>query len=285
MAEYTIRPKGAARSTEVDLDDGSIGGIYNLDLVETDWGKATQAEPEEEVHSQGATLYTPLEEVWQRRAIRLAGWVECSSLYDKQYRVSRMRQLLQGSLTLRRQGWEIDVFGTGFLEREGSKRSPLLLEYEVVLLATPPFWRLASDLASLAYDALMFPDFGVPVGEAQPPYLFGRDLAGAQQIPATYAPGVDCFTLTNFGTAFAYASATITGAPTNYDLYLRGEGRFRVKVRTDGAGSATLTEASRFYLAPGDNGIRLESSAGGSLNLTPYATMRINFGATRFRYL
>lgn len=288
MAEYTIRPRGAARSAEVDLDDGASGGIYNLDLADTDWGQATQAEPQEEAHGQGSTLFMPLEEAWQRRAIRLVGWVDCSSLYDKEYRTSKLRQLLQGSLTLRRQGWEIDVFGTGLLERDGSKRSPLLLEFEVVLLASPPFWRMASDLASLAYDTLLFPDFGIPYGEAQPSYDFYVTPPGGSPLVApgviTASPGAGShLTMDNWGTAFAYGAASLSGFPLSTTLYLKGAGRFRVKVTTDGAGNASLLEAARFYLAPGNNGIRFENSAGAAVALG--ASARITFGATRPRYL
>lgn len=285
MGEYTIRPKGALQSQEVDLDDGASGGIYHLDLVETDWGKAEQPEPQEELHGQGSTVYLPLDEAWKRRAIHLVGAVECVSFYEKQYRISRMRQLLQGSRTLRRQGWEIDVFGTGFMERDASKKSHQVLEYEVLLLASPPFWRHVYALKDIVYGSHLYPDFGVPMGEAQPAYLFGRDLPGAQAIAANPGAGVSHLTLNNWGTAFCYPTAAITGGPPYTDIYFEGLGRLRVKVRTDGAGAANLLETGRLYLPPGDNPIRLEDAAGTAINLTSYPTMRIDFGATRLREL
>jgi len=73
MAEVEIRDRGAALGSGVDLDDGVS---YHLDWVETEWGVANQPEPQEELASEGVTLFEPLDQSWERRIIRLAGFVE-----------------------------------------------------------------------------------------------------------------------------------------------------------------------------------------------------------------
>lgn len=285
MSDYTIRPFGAAISAEFDLDSGASGGPYHIDLAETEWGVAKQPDPDEEASAEGTAIFLPLEQSWERRTIRLRGAVECTGLYDKSYKRATLTRLFSGRQTLRRFGWEIDVVGAAPVEADDSRRTPQLLVFDVTLTAQPPFWRHVVALKDIAYGAYLYPDFGVPYGEVQPPWLFGRDLAGAQAIAASPAAGLAHFTLNNWGTAYCYPTAAITGGPPSTDLYLKGLGRFRVKVTTDGAGAATLATTQRFYLEVGDNPIRLENLAGTAINLTGYGTMRIDFGATRLREL
>lgn len=285
MSDYTIRDYGAARGTEIDLDDGAGSGSYHLDLEATSWGNAAQVEPEEEQSQDGPVLWLPTENAWRRREIRLAGFLECVSLFDKDAKRSTLTRLFQGRKVLRRYGWEIEVFGMAPVEQGDTRRAWQLLGYEVALYATPPFWRMAIALNAIGYgDALLYPDMGIPAGEAQPPYLFGRDLGGAQAITASPGTGAH-LTITNWGAAPANPAASITAGPLSTTLYLRGSGPYRVAVSTNGSGAATLTEAQKFYLAPGANALRLENAAGTALDLTGYATMRIDFGATIFRFL
>ena len=283
--DYTIRVKGASRTTEVNIDDGAT---YNLDLAATDWGVATQPEPQEQVHDQGATLYLALEEVWQRRVIRLVGWVDCpSGLLQKNLVKSQLNALFQGQRTLRRYGWEIDVTGMAPVEREDSMLSPMFLAFEVMLLATPPFWTMADNLAAIGYgDGLLYADHGVFYGEAQPAYVFSRTpAAGEGTIAANPGAGVAHFTITNWGTGYAYPEVSFTGFPTSTTLYVEGPGRFRVKKTTSGAGAFTITAADRLFLAPGANAIRFEDAAGTATNLTSFASAKADFSATRFRFV
>lgn len=281
MADMTIRNQGAPLDSEVDLDDGEL---YVLDWEETDWGKADQPDPEEEQGAEGVTVFEPLEQSWKRRTLKVVVTMINATHYAKRYGMSTISRLFRGKKTIRRMGWEMDVTFKAPDELGATKRSSQALMVEVVGTAQPPFWRHVYALKDIVYGKHLYPDFGVPYGEAQPPFLFGRDLVGAQAIATT--PGASAhFTLNNWGTAYCYPTATITGAPPNTDLYFRGLGRYRIKVRTDGAGAATLREADRFYLEVGDNPIRLEDSAGNALNLSAYGHTRINFGATKLREL
>lgn len=282
MADVTIRELGADRSTELDLDDGAT---FYFDWVESDWGTANQPEPDEEMSVEGAVTYLPLEQAWHRRNLRLAGFVEYSGHNAKLRGISDLAKIFQGRKTIRLKSFELDVFGMAPTEQGDSTRTPQVLGYEAQMYAQPPFWRLVFAFNAIAYGNLLYPDLGIPVGEAQPPYLFGRDLAGAQAIAANPGAGVAHFTIDNWGTAFCYAAASITGGPASTVLYLEGKGRNRVKLTTNASGAATLATTDRFYLAPGSQGIRFENAAGTAIDLTAQAAMRIDFGATvpRFR--
>lgn len=279
--DVSVRPLGVAHTSETSLDDDAK---YYFDWEATDWGFAGQPEPEGEQSVEGAVVYKALDQSWMRRQIRLAGYVEVASHNAKIRAMSDLAKLLQGEKTIRLKAWEIDVTGLAPTERDETKEVPQVLGYECVMYATPPFWRLMTDFDSIIYGAFLYADMGIPFGEAQPPYLFGRDLSGAQAIAANPGSGSH-FTIDNWGTAFCYPTASISNGPVSTTLYLKGAGRTRLKLTTNGSGGVTFTPADRFYLAPGSQGIRFEDAAGAALNLTAQTTMRINFGSTipRFR--
>lgn len=277
--KYTIRNQGEARESEVDLDSGEADGAYHLDLEKTDWGSAVQPEPKEERHEQGTTLFLPLEEVYERRTIKLSGIVECSAPYEKDYVKSTLSRLFQGKKTIRKLGWEIDVFGLAPVELDDTRRTWQAYGYEVVLYATPPFWRMVQTLNAIVYDELLFPDLGVPMGEAQPLYHFTNVSTGG-----TITGGA--FSFNNWGTAFCYGVVSITGGPAGATIYLKSTaGRFRTKVTLDGSGNGGITEADRFYLAAGDNTVQLFDAAGAVLNTDLYPALTLDFGYTQLRYL
>ena len=283
MPDYTIRAKGAARSTEIDLDDGIK---YHLDHVQTSWGRAQQPEPVEEQNDRAPVTWLPHEEAWLRRTIRLVGIVECSGINDKEYKRSTLTRLLRGPRTLRLKGWEIDVIGLGFDELPETKKTPMALGFDATFYATPPFWRHAAPLNAIARDSLLYPDFGLPMQETMPPFLFARTPAAGEAAIAPIALFAwdPHFTITNWGTAFCYPSIAISGAGAFTELYLKGLGRYRVRVPLT-AGAGTVTPSSLFYLDVGDNPIRLEDAAGTGLILTGNTTLRLDFGATQYRYL
>ncbi len=280
--DYTIRPLGAARSTEVDLDDGTIRLLY---LDETDWGEARQPDPEEQQSQNGSTLTHPLPTAWLRRELRIVGAVICRNHNDKRYQKSILDSLFQSRRTIRRHGWEMDVtFGTP-RESGDSMRTSEAIVFEVVGYASPPFWRLADALASIQWSETLYADYGIPPQEAMPAYLFGRDLSGYSSITGDPGPTGIHFGITNWGTAYCNPVATITGGPVNTTLYLKGPGNYRPVITLDASGNGALLETMRFYLPPGFVGIRLENSDGSAINLTANSTMRIDFGATKLRFL
>lgn len=288
MADVTIRPQGAPLGAEIDLDDGEL---HVLDWEDTDWGKADQPDPEEEQGAEGVTVFEPLDQSWKRRTMKIVVTRIHAGHFAKRYGMSLLTRLFQGKQTIRRFGWEMDVTFKAPDELGATKRSPEALMVEAVGTAQPPFWRHIYTLQEIQWGAYLYPDFGVPPQEAQPAFVFARNLAGANAISTGFDPMLMApttgphFTMRNWGTAFCYPAASITGGPPNTDLYFRGLGRYRIKVRTNGSGAATLREADRFYLAPGDNPIRLESANGTAINLTGYGSMRIDFGATKLREL
>lgn len=283
MPDYTIRAQGAARSTETDLDDGIT---YHLDLEETAWGEATQPEPQDLQTIEGSALILPLDQAWNRRVLKLSGALECSSHNDKLLKLSTLTALLRGRKTIRRKGWEIDAYGLAPVELGPSKRTPYLILYETTFYATPPFWEHAVALNAIAYDSLLYPDFGVPMGEAQPSYVFGHAAGATALTSANPGAGLPHFTISNWGTAFTYPGAALSGFGALTEVYLKGAGMFRVRVPLSG-GAGTLSEVQRFYLASGNNAIRLEDAAGAALNLSSgtYPSLKLDFGATIVRYL
>jgi hypothetical protein len=294
MPDFTIRAQGAARSTEFDLDSWPSGGSYHLDLELTDWGVSNQSEPKEVQTAEGAVLYLPLDQAWGRRVIKLSGAVDCSSINDKDYKRSYLTSFIRGNKTIRRKSWEINVFGMAPVEVGMSKKTPLLLMYEATCYATPPFWNHAVQLNQIAYTTLLYPDFGTPYAEAMPSYVFA---VTPSTIPSSKSPSTPVGTITaspgaypnphltinNWGTAFFYGTIALAGFPASTDVYLRGQGIYRIKVTTNGSGAANVVASQRFMVYAGLNSIRFEDVNGNALNLG--ASASVDFGASTVRYL
>ena len=280
--EIAVRERGADRSTETDLDDGLL---FRFAWDAWDPGIAEQPEPEVEQTQRGLAIWLPLPETYEQRRIRLIGYRDYTSANAKLHGISELTKLLCGAKTLRIKGREIDVFGKGLREIEDTKPSPFVLGFELDLTSlSEPFWKSVDTLNSIAYDSMLYPDMGIPVSEAQPPYLFGRDLAGSQAITANPILLNPHFTINNWGTALTYATASVSGAGALTEVYLSGVGVDRVRIGLSG-GNGSLLEASKFLLSSGDNPIWIQNAAGSALDLTAYPNFRIDFGATVLRYL
>lgn len=282
--DITIRPLGAALSSETDLDDGSV---FLFDWTQTDWGEAAQPDPEEQATQKMSVIHYPGPESWKRRELKIVCYRICSSHNDKRFQASQLAALFQGRRTIRRHGWEMDVVFLAPREVGESTKTPLLIGFEVVGFASPPFWRAVDSLSAIQWESTLYPDYGIPPQEVFPPYIWipgGGD--GTPYAPLVLNPGGGShLTFNNWGSAFVYPSISITGGPTSTTIYLKGPGNFRAKVTTNGSGAATLADTGRLYLPPGYSGIRLENAAGTALDLSSYANIRIDFGSTKLRFL
>lgn len=281
--DITIRPIGAAISTEVDLNDEAT---FYFDW-DSQWGEAQQPEPEEQQTQTTPVTTYPHPESWKRRELKLMGLIECKGHNDKRYQMSVLTSLFQGKKTIRRHGWELDVTFQAPREMQETYATPLAIKYEVTGTATPPFWRMAQTLEAIAYDTLLYSDYGIPYGEAQPPYDFYVTAPEPGVVPAgviTASPGAGShLTIANWGTAMVYPEISLSGFPNSTAVYIKGPGRFRVKTTTSETGIATITATDRLYLAPGNNAIRFEDSGGTAIALGSSA--RANFGDTTLRNL
>jgi len=285
MADITIRAYGAARSTEVDLDDGSL---RLHDWVESSFGEASHPEAKEELSETGTILTLPLDNAWQKRVVRLVGAIQCSSHFDKLAKISATNSLFQGLRTIRLHGREMDVILQAPKEIGEGKKTPFLYEYEVTGSAlTPlPFWRDCDTLAGIQWSDLLYPDYGVPPGEIQPAWIFGPGGTALNLNPGTGAH----FTINNWGSAPTNAAIALSGLAFPFPsvpFYIHGIGNQRAIVSEIEVGTetATIAESARLILYPGLNPIRMETAAGTAVDLTYRADTQFDFGATKLRNL
>lgn len=274
--------------TEVD----TIAGNYGVNFQSSDFGKASQPLPNIKATKAGNFYLAPGKEHWLQREGKLVAkirgavsyWdkLRLKSEFDKLLYSQRPGQLVYGPKQLNNVYFEASQ-----IIDDGLKNSGHGLRIEVPWVAADPMWQLNQPLDNIDWSAVpaLYWDSGIYYDDEQPPYLFGRDLAGDQEITASPSGSNPHFTIDNWGTAFVYPTISITnGLSSGTTWYLKGSLSRRVQLSFTG-GSASVSASDRFYLEVGDNDIRFEDVNGTAINLTAYSTLRVDFGDTKLRFL